>query len=201
MRIIGLTGGIGSGKSTVSKMLVELGATVVDADEGARAVVEPGTPGLAEVVAAFGDDVMDPDGRLDREKVADRVFKDPDALARLNAITHPRVRDWMAARISEAVEAGAPVVVLDVPLLYESGLEAGLEEVVVVWTPPDVQLERAVGRGVRRDDARARIDAQMPLEEKRSRATRVVDNSGGLDDTRRQVEALWLDLTARGDPA
>jgi dephospho-CoA kinase len=194
--MIGLTGGLGSGKTTVSTMLRELGATVVDADEGARAVVEPGAPALAEVVAAFGDDVLDADGRLDREKVADRAFNDPDALARLNAITHPRVREWMAARVGEAVGSGAPVVVLDVPLLYESGLEAGLEEVVVVWVPADVQLERAVGRGLRRDDARARIEAQLSLDQKRARASRVIDNSGGLDDTRRQVEALWLDLTA-----
>ncbi len=195
MRIIGLTGGLGSGKSTVSALLKELGAFVVDADEGARVVVEPGRPALAELVEAFGPEVLDAGGGLNRKKVADVVFGDAAALQRLNAITHPRVRGWMAERIGEAQAADAPVVVLDIPLLFESGLEGGLEEIVVVWAPEDLQLERAVARGVREDDARARIKAQMALDEKRGRATRVIDNSGGLDDTRRQVESLWLDLT------
>jgi dephospho-CoA kinase len=199
MRIIGLTGGIGSGKSTVSVMLKELGAFIVDADEGARVVVEPGRPALAEVVETFGPEILDAGGGLDREKLADRVFGDAAALERLNAITHPRVREWMAERITEAQAADATLVVLDIPLLFESGLEGGLEEVVVVWAPEELQLQRAVARGVREDDARARIKAQMPLDQKRDRATRVIDNSGGLDDTRRQVEELWLELSR--DPA
>ena len=200
MRIIGLTGGIGSGKSTVSAMLKELGAFVVDADEGARLAVAPGTPGLAELVEAFGDEVLGADGALDREKLADLAFADEDALMRLNAITHPRVREWMADQIQEAQARGAEIVVLDVPLLYESGLEAGLEEVVVVWAPEDLQVERAIARGVREDDVKARIKAQIPLDQKRDRAGKVIDNSGSLANTRRQVEELWLTLTAEPRP-
>lgn len=195
MQIIGLTGGIGSGKSTVSGMLRDLGAYIVDADEGARLAVAPGSEGLADVVQSFGPEVLGPDGDLDREKLADMAFADPDALARLNALTHPRVRSWMLDEIQAAEAAGAKVVVLDVPLLYESGLEAGLPEVVVVWTPEELQLERAIARGVRPDDAKARIAAQIPLDQKRDRASRVIDNSGGLHETRRQVEDLWLTLS------
>jgi dephospho-CoA kinase len=195
MQIIGLTGGIGSGKSTVSGMLRDLGAHIVDADEGARLAVAPGSEGLAEVVQSFGTEILDQSGNLDREKLADMAFADPDSLARLNAITHPRVRSWMVDEIQAAEAAGAKVVVLDVPLLYESGLEAGLPEVVVVWAPEELQLERAVARGVRPDDAKARIAAQIPLDQKRDRASRVIDNSGGLDETRRQVEELWLTLS------
>ena len=200
MRIIGLTGGIGSGKSTVSAMLRELGAFVVDADEGARLAVAPGSAGLAELVEAFGGEVLDADGALDREKLADLAFADRDALARLNAITHPRVRTWMADQVQEAQERAAEIVVLDVPLMYESGLEAGLEDVVVVWAPEELQVERAIARGVREDDVKARIKAQIPLDQKRDRAGRVIDNSGSLGETRRQVEELWLNLRAEPGP-
>ena len=195
MRIIGLTGGIGSGKSTVSEMLRELGAAVVDADAGARAVVEPGQPALAEIREAFGDEVLGPDGGLDRERLATLVFADEDARSRLNAITHPRVREWMAEQVQAAVAAGQEIVVLDIPLMYESGLEGGVESVVVVWSPPETQVERAVARGMNEADARARVAAQMPIDEKRARADHVVDNSGSLEDTRRQVERLWGELS------
>jgi dephospho-CoA kinase len=200
MRIIGLTGGIGSGKSTVSAMLRELGAFVVDADEGARLAVAPGSAGLAELVEAFGGEILDAGGALDREKLADLAFADRDALARLNAITHPRVRTWMADQVQEAQERAAEIVVLDVPLMYESGLEAGLEDVVVVWAPEELQVERAIARGVREDDVKARIKAQIPLDQKRDRAGRVIDNSGSLGETRRQVEELWLNLRAEPGP-
>ncbi len=195
MQIIGLTGGIGSGKSTVSAMLRELGASIVDADEGARLAVAPGSAGLQELVEAFGDEILDPAGNLDREKLADMAFADKDALSRLNTITHPRVRSWMFDEIQAAGESGARIVVLDVPLLYESGLEAGLPEVVVVWAPEELQVERAIARGVRPGDVKARIAAQIPLDEKRGRATRVIDNSGSMSETRRQVEELWQALS------
>jgi dephospho-CoA kinase len=191
MRIIGLTGGIGSGKSTVSEMLRELGAMVVDADEGARVVVQPGQPALADIRERFGDGVFAADGSLDREKLADVVFNDEQAREDLNAITHPRVRAWMAEQMQAASEAGAPAVVLDIPLLFESGLTAGLDEIVVVWAPVEKQFRRAVARGLRGDDARARIKAQMPIDEKRSQATVVIDNSGSKEQTRRQVEEFW----------
>ncbi|MGI8607630.1 MAG: dephospho-CoA kinase [Candidatus Dormibacteria bacterium] len=200
MRIIGLTGGIGSGKSTVSGMLGELGATVVDADEAARAVVEPGQPALAEIVREFGDEVLEPNGRLDRRVMAARVFSDEAARQRLNAITHPRVREWMGARIQAAIERGAEVVIMDTPLLFEAGLDSGVAETVVVWAPVEVQVQRAVARGMEEADVRARVAAQMPLDEKRSRATHVVDNSGSPVETRRQVEALWAALSSRIGP-
>jgi len=196
MRIIGLTGGIGSGKSTVSAMLRDLGATVIDADEGARAVVQKGGPAFDEVVATFGREVVGKDGQLDREKLADLVFRDEAARQKLNAITHPRVRAWMAERMQAAPDAGAEVVVLDIPLLFESGSAEGMDEIVVVWAPEDQQVARAVGRGGREADVRARVKAQMPLDEKRARATRVIDNSGSIRQTLRQVEGLWKELTA-----
>ncbi|HXA41584.1 MAG TPA: dephospho-CoA kinase [Candidatus Solibacter sp.] len=191
MRIIGLTGGLGSGKSTVSEMLRELGATVVDADEGARVVVEPGQPALAEIRQRFGDGVFAGDGGLDREKLADVVFRDERAREDLNAITHPRVRAWMAERMQDAAAAGAPAVVLDIPLLFESGLTAGLDDIVVVWAPVEEQFKRAVARGLRGEDARARIKAQMPIDEKRDKATVVIDNSGSKEKTRGQIEKFW----------
>jgi dephospho-CoA kinase len=191
MRIIGLTGGIGSGKSTVSEMLRELGAMVVDADEGARVVVQAGQPALADIRERFGDGVFAADGSLDREKLADVVFNDEQAREDLNAITHPRVRAWMAEQMQAASEAGAPAVVLDIPLLFESGLTAGLDEIVVVWAPVEEQFRRAVARGLRGDDVRARIKAQMPIDEKREKATLVIDNSGTKEKTRRQVEEFW----------
>jgi dephospho-CoA kinase len=196
MRIIGLTGGIGSGKSTVSAMLRELGATVVDADEGARVVVQPGQPALAEIRDRFGEEVFATDGSLDRDRLADVVFNDERAREDLNAITHPRVRAWMAEQMQAAAEAGAPAVVLDIPLLFESGLTAGLDDIVVVWSPVEAQFKRAVGRGLRGEDVRARIRAQMPIDHKRDQATFVIDNSGTEAETRRQVEEWWEKVRA-----
>jgi dephospho-CoA kinase len=201
MRIIGLTGGIGSGKSTVSAMLMELGATVVDADEGARVVVEPGQPALDEIRDRFGEAAFAPDGGLDRERLADIVFSDERAREDLNAITHPRVRAWMAERMQAAAEAGAPAVVLDIPLLFESGLTAGLDDIVVVWAPVETQFARAVARGGRGDDIRARIKAQMSLDDKRAQATVVIDNSGSKAATRAQVEAYWRAVQGAPDTA
>jgi dephospho-CoA kinase len=197
VRIIGLTGGIGSGKSTVSAILRELGAAVVDADEAARAVVEPGQPALEEIRQEFGDEVIDPGGRLDRQAVAGRVFGDEGTLQRLNAIIHPRVREWMAARTSEAVEQGAEIVVMDTPLLYEGGLDGGTSETIVVWVPEEVQVQRAVGRGMEEADVRARIRSQISLDDKRGRATHVIDNSGSPEATRQQTLRLWRQLSGK----
>lgn len=202
-RIVGLTGGIGSGKSSVAKRLAELGAVVVDADAIVHELQAPGQPLLAEIAALFGDEVIDSAGRLDRPKLAERVFRDPAQRARLNALVHPRVGAEMARRVQGARDAGAPVVVLDVPLLLEgrkSGAKAdggiaaamGVEAVVVVWVPEAVQVERTVARdGCTREQALARIQAQMPLDEKRALADHVIDNSGTPEDTDRQVRALW----------
>ena len=193
-RLIGLTGGIGTGKSTVSAMLRGLGAAVVDADEGARAVVEPGTPGLRAVAEEFGPGVLAPDGRLDRAALAEIVFRDPERRARLNAITHPLVGAWAAERSAEAIVRGARIVVHDVPLLFENQRQGQFERVILVYAPDEVAVRRLLEKGMTEEQARARIAAQMPIEEKRRLADYVVDNSDGLPDTERQVRELWRQL-------
>ncbi|MFI0481645.1 dephospho-CoA kinase [Actinomadura sp. 9N215] len=193
---VGLTGGIGSGKSEVSSRLRERGAVVVDADKIAREVVEPGTLGLAAVVAEFGEEVLLPSGGLDREKVGRIVFGDADRLAALNAIVHPLVGE-RTKELMEAAPAGA-VVVYDVPLLVENGLAGMYDEVVVVDAPEEVQLDRLVARrGMTEEDARARMASQASREDRLAVATRVIDNSGTLDDLKSQVDALWESLVRR----
>ena len=191
MKLIGLTGGAGTGKSTVSDMLRKLGAVVIDADEAAHAVYEPGSPGFDSVVREFGDAYVR-DGRIDRPRLGDLVFRDESARHRLNAIVHPLVREWMAARTAEAALSDADIVVQAVPLLFENGLERLYSTLVLVYVPEDVQLRRLVeGRGLSRDRARGMISAQMPIDEKRKLAHHVIDNSGSVDSTRKQVERLW----------
>lgn len=192
---VGLTGGIGSGKSEVARALAGHGAIVVDADVVAREVVAPGTPGLAEVVRAFGSDVLAPDGSLDRPRLGEVVFGDADARRRLEAIVHPLVR----ARRAEMV-AAAPsdaVVVEDVPLLVETGLAADYDVVVVVDAPDEVRLERLEARGTPREDAERRIAAQASRADRLAAADVVIDNAGSLDRLRRQVDGLWAELRAR----
>ncbi len=194
MKLIGLTGGAGSGKSTVAAMLRELGAEVVDADEATHAVYEPGSPGFDAVVREFGAEYVR-DGKIDRMRLGALVFADEDARHRLNAIVHPLVREWMAARTAEAVQNGTEVVVQDVPLLFENGLSRLYSTVLLVYVPEPVQLERLVkGRGLSDDRARAMIAAQMPIEEKRALANHVIDNSGGREATRKQVRTIWKAL-------
>ena len=195
MDLIGLSGGIGSGKSTVSGFLRELGALVIDADEGARAVVEPGTPGYDAVVASFGPEVVR-DGRLDRTRLADIVFHDQLALKRLNGIVHPLVREWTGVRLAAAADAGEEVVVQDIPLLFETGLEPLFRSTILVYVPAPVQVERLVARGMPEADARARIANQLPIDEKRSRSTYIIDNSGSREATRAQTERVWTSITA-----
>jgi dephospho-CoA kinase len=197
MKLIGLTGGVGSGKSTVAGILRDLGADIVDADEASHAVYAPGTPGFDAVVGEFGPEYVS-GGQVDRRRLGLLVFEDADARRRLNAIVHPLVREWMAERTREAAERGAEVVIQDVPLLYENGLEDLFSSVVLVYVPPEMQLERLVeGRGLDLDRARAMIAAQMPIDEKRRRAHHVIDNSGSRDETRRQVEEMWAQMTGR----
>ncbi|GAA2304880.1 dephospho-CoA kinase [Actinomadura luteofluorescens] len=196
---VGLTGGIGSGKSEVSKRLREHGAVVIDADRIAREVVEPGTPGLAAVVAEFGEDVLLPSGALDREKVGRIVFADPDRLAALNAIVHPLVGERMQ-ELMDAAPADA-VVVYDVPLLAENGLAGMYDEVVVVDAPEEVQLDRLVARrGMTEEDARARMANQASRADRRAVATHVLDNSGTLTDLKTQIDTLWTTLAQRTAP-
>ncbi|HEY4027713.1 MAG TPA: dephospho-CoA kinase [Candidatus Dormibacteraeota bacterium] len=196
MRTVGLTGGIGTGKSTVAAMLRELGATVIDADEATRAVQSRGSDGLRQLVAEFGDGILTPDGDLDRARLADVVFGDPEARRRLNGIVHPLVRQWMAERQQEAVERGDPVVVLDIPLLFEARGAGAFETVLLVYAPDEVALRRLVElRGMSVEQARARMAAQLPIEEKRALATHVIENTGGRDELRRQVVRVWAELS------
>ncbi|MEU5181407.1 dephospho-CoA kinase [Streptomyces longwoodensis] len=197
---VGLTGGIGAGKSEVSRLLVECGAVLIDADRIAREVVEPGTPGLAAVVEAFGEDVLTAEGRLDRPKLGSVVFADPEKLALLNSIVHPLV----GAR-SRALEEGAPedaVVVHDVPLLTENGLAPLYDLVVVVDAAPETQLDRLVRlRGMSEEDARARMAAQATREQRRAIADIVVDNDVPLADLHRRVREVWAELVRRARAA
>jgi dephospho-CoA kinase len=191
MRVLGLTGGIGSGKSMVAQLFARLGAVVIDADQLAREVVEPGQPALGEIAATFGRDVLLPDGRLDRAKLAGIIFADPVERAKLDAITHPRIRTRMNELI-KARRSGPGVLIVDIPLLYENNRVNLVERVIVVWVDPQTQLRRIRQRdGLSADAAGQRIAAQMPLEAKRARADHVIDNSGTREDTRRQVEAIY----------
>lgn len=196
---IGLTGGIATGKSTVSRMLVERGAALVDADQIAREIVEPGQPALQAIVEHFGPGVLREDGTLNRKKLGEIVFNDPAERKVLEAITHPVIRARMRERMA-ALEAERPdrLVVVDVPLLFESGLESYFERVVVVYVPREVQRQRLMARDkLSEAEAERRLAAQMDIEEKRRRADFVIDNSGTLEDTRRQVDALMRMLAPR----
>jgi dephospho-CoA kinase len=200
--VVGLTGGIGSGKSAVSGMLTTRGAVVLDADVHAREVVAPGTPGLAAVVAEFGDGVLAPDGSLDREALGKLVFPDPAALARLNAIVHPLVGALSDQRRREAEAAGIEVVVHDVPLLAENDLAALYDLVVVVDCSEQTQLRRLVEqRGMDGADARARMARQATREQRLAIADEVITNEGTLADLETQVDALWSRLLARAQAA
>jgi dephospho-CoA kinase len=193
---IGLTGGIGSGKSTVAARLAELGAVVVDSDQLAREVVAVGSPGLARVVERFGADVLGPDGSLDRPGLGRLVFGDPAALADLNAIVHPLVRARSEELTAEAAAAGAVAVVQDVPLLVENGMAAGFDRVIVVEAPLELRLRRLAGRGMDSETARARIAAQASDEERRAVADVVLDNSGSPEQLVAQVDAAWAWLVS-----
>ena len=196
----GLTGGIGSGKSEVSRRLAAHGAVVIDADVAARAAVALGTPGLARVAEAFGDGVLGPDGALDRERLGAIVFGDPAARATLNAIVHPLVGEWMRAAEQSAVDEadGDLIIVHDVPLLAENRRASDFDLVIVVDVPPGLQLERLVSqRGMTPDQAQARIAAQAGREQRLALADLVIDNSGSLADLDRRVAEVWADLTRR----
>ena len=193
---VGLTGGIGSGKTEVSRRLASYGAVVIDADAVAREVVAPGTPGLAEVVQEFGPDVLLGDGSLDRDRLGQLVFADDSLRMKLNAVIHPRVAGRMAEL--ERAAAGAPVIVHDVPLLAENHLAGSFDEVVVVDVPPRIQLERlARERGMPRAQAEARMRAQASRDDRLAIATIVVDNSGSLAELDREVGELWTELRRR----
>ncbi|MDQ6791385.1 MAG: dephospho-CoA kinase [Candidatus Dormibacteraeota bacterium] len=197
MRLIGLTGGIGTGKSRVAGFLRELGVTVIDADEATRAVQAPGTEGLRLLADAFGEEILTPEGALDRPRLAAIAFADPKARQRLNGIVHPLVRRWMAERQREAAARGDPLVVLDVPLLFETRGTDGLDAVILVYAPEELQLKRLTElRGMDERAARERIAAQMPIDEKRRLASHVILNTGTLDELRAEAERTWAEVLA-----
>ncbi len=197
MLLVGLTGGIGAGKSTVAGLLAERGAVVLDADAVAKAVVEPGRPALAQLVEHFGTEILDPAGRLDRQALATKAFATPEGKAALDAITHPPIHAEFGRRMAEAPSDA--IVVMDVPLLVESGTaaERGYEAVIVVEAPDDLRLDRLEQRGVGREDAVARMRAQASDDERRAVATHVLDNSADHAALVAQVDELWADLQAR----
>jgi len=196
MLLVGLTGGIGSGKSTVADLLRKRGAVVLDADDFARAAVVAGSPGLGKVADRFGPEVLGPDGELDRRKLASIVFADPAALSDLEAIVHPEVRRMFADGIQENLD-GQRVVVLVNPLLIEMGTHRDCDIVVVVSASIDTQIARSVARGMDESDVRARIAAQLPLAERAQAADVLIDNEGTLDELEQEVDVLWNQLQDR----
>ena len=196
--VVGLSGGIGTGKSSVARLFAEAGAVVIDADAIVHELQAPGTSLLAEIAEAFGPEVLRADGSLDRERLGSIVFRDPEARRRLGAIVHPKVGAEMLRRLEAARAAGARLVVLDIPLLFEgrkagtgSAALLGFDASVLAYAPEALQIERQIARDrCSRDEALRRIRAQLPIEEKRALADHVIDNSGALTDTARQVRDL-----------
>lgn len=197
MQLYGLTGGIATGKSTVAQMFVDKGVPLIDADVVAREIVGKGQPALAEIAVRFPG-VVDATGALDRAALGARIFSNPTERAALDAITHPRIRQAVLEKSIALAEANTPRALYDAPLLIENRLHEGLAGVVLVVAPRDVQLARLMARNqLTRAQAEARIDAQMPLDEKRSAATWVIDNGGTREATQAQVDRVWKELLER----
>lgn len=197
MRHLALTGGIGSGKSTVAELFAAHGATIIDADAISRSLMEPGQQVLADVVATFGEHLLDESGRLNRQALADIVFNDDDARNRLNALVHPAVREESKLQLKAAMEADPDnaVIIQDIPLLVETGQAEKFDGVIVVYTQMDTRMQRLVdARGMNTDDARARIAAQATDEQRNAIADWIIDNSGSLENTAAQVAEVWDEL-------
>ena len=195
MKRLGLTGGIASGKSAVAGMLRELGFKVLDADELAHTLIEPGQRAYEEVLREFGTDVLQADGRIDRGKLGAVVFADQEKLGRLNAIVHPRVEEEMIRIFAEWERDGVrDAAFVEAALLVEAGYQKKLDGLIVTWCKPEQQMERLLERGMSKEEARRRIAAQMPAEEKLRYATEKIDCSGSMEETRRQVEELTVRL-------
>lgn len=196
MLLVGLTGGIGSGKSTVARFLADHGAVILDADVFARDAVRAGSEALASVVRRFGDDLVGADGELDRRALASIVFADRVALADLEAIVHPEVRRMVLDGIQPELDTDHVVVLVN-PLLIEMGAHRDCDVVVVISTEPETQIRRSVARGMEEADARARLAAQLPLDERARAADVLLDNEGSLEDLETEVAVLWQDLAER----
>jgi len=198
MYVIGLTGGIGSGKSTLAEVLKEKGVVILNADHMGHEVYRPGRPGWREIVDAFGREVVAADGTIDRKRLGTIVFSDPEALKRLNAITHPRMKELVRERLRELEKAGVDMVVLEAALLFEAGWDSLTDEVWITVAPPDVAAQRAAQRsGISVAEARARIKAQMSDEERVRRSHVVIRTDCDLEETRAQIEAEWGRLQKR----
>lgn len=192
--IIGLTGGIASGKSTVSRLLKEKGFTVIDADIAARAVVTPGQPALLQIVEVFGKDVLAEDGTLNREKLGSIIFHNESKRQRLNDIVHPAIRAWMLSEKDKAIEAGQETIIFDIPLLFESKLTWIADRTLLIYVEPHIQLKRLMERnGYTEQEAAARIQSQMPINEKKTLADDIIDNSGTIEKTIEQLHG-WITL-------
>ncbi|MCK2017071.1 MULTISPECIES: dephospho-CoA kinase [Peribacillus] len=190
-QIIGITGGIASGKSTVSLYLQELGFTIVDADLASRAVVEPGEEAYHQVVEAFGEDILLTDGNIDRVKLGSIIFNDQEKRLLLNGIVHPAVRNWMRVKTEAALSSGEETVFMDIPLLFESKLTFMVDKTLLIYVDEQVQLKRLMNRnGLSETEALARINSQMPLADKKALADAVIDNNGDINETKRQVKAI-----------
>lgn len=197
---LGITGGIASGKSVVSQMLRDMGFPVIDADSLGHELMEPGMQAFAEIVREFGAALVDSSGRIDRKKLGAAVFADAGKLAKLNAILHPRVEQEMARRFALWENSGSTVAAfVEAALLVEAGYQKRLDGLVVAWCKPEQQIERLLARGMSEQEARERISAQMPVEDKLKYATEKIDCSGTMDDTRRQVEAFARKLRSEGN--
>ncbi|MBD7984266.1 dephospho-CoA kinase [Sporosarcina sp. Sa2YVA2] len=189
--IIGLTGSIATGKSTVSRMLKNKGFPIVDADEIARLVVEPGSAVLKEIAAVFGEDVICPDGTLDREKLGARIFTNEEDRGKLNAIMHPAVRSEMIRQKQQWLDEGAKTVVMDIPLLFESKLQSYVDKIIVISAKPAIQRERLIARNnLSESEADARIASQIPVSEKEKQADAVIHNDGSLLETEKQLDSI-----------
>jgi dephospho-CoA kinase len=192
MKVIGLTGGIASGKSTVARILEECGAAVIDADQLAREVVAPGTPAHGAIVAEFGTAILKPDRTVDRKALGRIVFADPDARRRLEGITHPAIRRRAEEKLAELRRAGTPVVIYMAALLIEANAASRVDEIWVVYADRETQLSRLMARdGIGRDEALQRLAAQMPMDEKKEYGTVVIDNRGTPGETEQQVRQAW----------
>lgn len=196
MLLVGLTGGLGSGKSTVARMLADRGAFVIDADELARRALDPGTHGYHKALEAFGDGVLADDGTIDRQALADIVFADPERRRTLESITHPEVFRLLAEEVETLRDTDA-IVIFDAPLIVETGFADACDVVVAVAIDPEIQLARVRDRGMDESDARSRLAAQLSPEEREARADIVVRNDGTIEELEARVDELWADLQRR----
>mgnify|MGYP001197116081 FL=1 len=202
--IIGLTGGIASGKSTVSKMMADLGAKIIDADQVARQVVEPGEPTLHKIVDRFGEEILHADGTLDRKKLGNIVFRDQTARMDLNQIIHPAIRTQMKKQLDDALQSGEKCIVMDIPLLFESERskrEYPLDKILVIYVPEPIQIKRLMAReGIDETLASQKINSQIPMEEKKDMGDAYIDNSGTLESTKKQLLSIlkqWREEVTR----